>query len=70
MIRYKVNILKKLNEKGFTTYKLVKSGLIGNATIQKYRNNVVAYGKNLDLLCRLLDCQPGDILEYVPADMG
>ena len=50
MIRYKVNILKKLNEKGFTTYKLVKSGLIGNATIQKYRNNVVAYGKNLDEL--------------------
>jgi len=68
MIKYKVNILEKLNEKGFTTYKLAKSGLIGNATIQKYRNNEVAYGKNLNLLCKLLNCQPGDIMEWVPDD--
>ncbi len=24
----------------------------------------------LDAICRCLDCQPGDILEYVPEKMG
>lgn len=66
MIRYKIDIIKALNEKGHTTYKLVKSGLIGNATLQKYRRNEVAYGNNLNLLCTLLDCQPGDLIEWVP----
>ena len=66
MIRYKINVLESLNQKGYTTYRLVKDGLIGNATIQKYRDNKVAYGSNLNLLCKLLNCQPGDLIEYVP----
>lgn len=66
MIRYKIDILAALREKGYTSYKLINNKLISSATIQKLRNREVTYGKNLNLLCTLLNCQPGDILEYVP----
>ena len=33
---------------------------------QKYRNGEIVTADNLSLLCKLLNCQPGDILEYVP----
>ena len=66
MIKYKIDILAALREKGYTSYKLINNKLMGNATIQKLRKNEVVYGNNLNLLCTLLNCQPGDILEYVP----
>lgn len=68
MIRYKINVLETLSAKGFSTYRLIKDGIMGNATIQKLRNNEVVYGNNLNLLCKLLNCQPSDLIEYVPDD--
>lgn len=33
MIRYKINVLETLSAKGFSTYRLIKDGIMGNATI-------------------------------------
>lgn len=67
MIKYKIDVLEALKSKGYTSYKLRKDKLIGEATIQKYRKNeCVTSADNLSLLCQLLECQPGDILEYQP----
>ena len=66
MIKYKIDILNALREKGYSSYKLLNNKIMGNATIQKLRKSEVVYGSNLNLLCTLLNCQPGDILEYVP----
>lgn len=66
MIRYKIDILSALRENGYTSYKLINDKIISSATVQKLRKGEVTYGKNLNLLCTLLNCQPGDILEYVP----
>lgn len=68
MIKYKVDILKKLSEKGYSSYKLKSEKIFGNATIQNFRDNKVCYGDSLNKLCFLLECQPGDILEYVSTD--
>lgn len=68
MIRYKIDILQALVNHGYTTYKLTKNNILGNATIQNFRKNKVVYGNTLNKLCELLNCQPGDILEYVPDD--
>lgn len=67
MIKYKIDILEALKNKGYSSYKLRKDKIIGEATLQKYRKNdcIVAYD-NINLLCQLLDCQPGDIIEYQP----
>lgn len=66
MIKYKINVLLALSDKGYSSYKLFKDGIFGNATIQKFRKNEVVYGSALNTLCSLLNCQPGDILEYIP----
>lgn len=64
MIGYKVDILDALNKKGFTTYRLRKEKIIGERTIQQLRNDQLASWATIDTICRLLNCQPGDILEY------
>lgn len=65
MLRYKIDILEQLKEKGFTSYKLRKDKLIGEAQIQKIRNGELASKETLNTICKLLNCQPGDILEYI-----
>jgi len=54
-------------EKGITTYTLRKDKIIGNETLRKLKNNTgVIDTRTIDRLCNVLDCQPGDIMEYVP----
>lgn len=65
MLKYKIDILESLKEKGYSTYKLRKEKLIGEAQIQKIRNGEIASKEVLNIICRLLQCQPGDILEYI-----
>ena len=60
---------KLLQEKGYTTYKIRKEGLIGNATYQALKNPSSGKGldhRTIDKLCKALECQPGDIMEYIP----
>lgn len=66
MLRYKLDVLEALKEKGFTTYKLRKDKIIGESQIQKIRTGEIASKETLNLLCKILECQPGDLLEYVP----
>lgn len=65
MIIYK-GILEKLKEAGYSTYALMKQGLIGQATLTNIRKGKPINTATLDVICELLNCQPGDILEYVP----
>jgi putative transcriptional regulator len=64
MLKYKIDILEKLKEKGYSTYKLRKDKLMGEAQIQKIRDGEIASKETLNTICKLLNCQPGDILEY------
>ena len=65
-IRYKGDILVALKEKGYNTSTLRKEKIFGEKTIQNFRSNDEIPYKTIDRLCKLLDCQPGDIMEYVP----
>lgn len=54
-----------LSEKGYTTYKIRKCGLLGQGTLTALRNGIGGIDNNtIAKLCRVLDCQPGDIMEY------
>ena len=64
-IRYKINILEALKAKGFTTYRIRKEKIFSESTLQKFRNNESVSLDNIATVCKLLDCQPGDIMEYV-----
>ena len=63
-VKYKRDILSALREAGYSTYKLRQDKLLGEATIQQLRNNELVSWTNIARLCKLLNCQPGDILEY------
>ena len=69
MITYKLNILEALKAAGYTTYKLRKEKLIGEATIQQLREGRLVSWASMTTLCRLLDCQPGDLLQYVSDEL-
>lgn len=64
-IRYKMDILAELKEKSYNTNRLRKEKLLGESTIQQLRENKLVSWNNIDKLCRLLECQVGDIVEYV-----
>ena len=63
-IKYKTDILKLLKESGYSTYRLRKEKILGEATIQKIRNQELVSWENISTICGLIHCQPGDILEY------
>ena len=65
-IVYKTDILAALKEAGYSSYKIRKEKLMGEATLQKIRNNEPVSWENIATICKLLNCQPGDILEYTP----
>ena len=62
---YRIDVLEKLKERGYSTYRLRKEKLLAEATIQNIRNGNLVSWENMSRLCALLDCQPGDITEYV-----
>lgn len=65
MIKYKNGILSELKGKGYTTTRIRKEKLMAERQLQYIRENNVTIAV-LNRLCQLLDCQPGDILEYLP----
>lgn len=68
-IQYKINVISALKEAGYSTYKLRKEKLLAESTLQKFRNNEPVSWENISMVCSLLDCQPGDILEYIPNEI-
>ncbi len=66
-IMYKLDIMQALKEKGYSSYKLRVDKIISESTMTKFRSNDSKITvENLNTICRLLNCQPGDLLEYVP----
>lgn len=66
MLKYKIDVLAELKEAGYNTNRLAKENLISPSSIQKMREGVVVGIVIIDRLCELLDCQPGNIIKYVP----
>ena len=64
-LQYKIDILADLKEKGITTYKIRQEKILSESTVQKLRASKGVSWENLETLCRLLDCQPGDLMEYI-----
>ena len=64
-LQYKMDIVSALKEKGFNTYKIRTEKLLSESTVQKLRNGIGVSWDNLETLCRLLECQPSDLIEYV-----
>lgn len=65
MLVYKINVLESLKEAGYTTTRLRKEKLLGEAAIQSLRQGEMVGIIALERICKLLDMQPGDIIKYI-----
>ena len=63
-ITYKFDVLQALKDAGFNTSRIRKEKLFSESTLQKFRSGEMVHTSNIDTICRLLNCQPGEILEY------
>ena len=68
-IRYKVDILAELKKKGYSSTRIREEKLIGQSYLQQLRRGELVSWKTLDTICALLDCQPGDLMEYIPKEV-
>lgn len=66
-IKY-TKLLNLLEKQGLTTYKIRKDKIISESTLQNIRQEKRITTDSIAALCEALNCQPGDILEYVPDD--
>lgn len=71
MLSYKVNILDELKKAGYSSYKLRKDKILGEATLQKIRAGDSSINlETLGVICDILQCQPGDLVEWAPGGRG
>ena len=68
MIRYCTDVLTALKEAGYSSYRLRKEKIINESSIQQLRNGELVSWKIFNTICSLLECQPGELIEWVPDD--
>ena len=68
-VQYKRDILADLKEAGYSTYKMRREKLLGESVLQQLRKGELVSWGNISRICAMLNCQPGDILEYVPEEL-
>ena len=56
---------KTMKEKGISQYKLIKDCGFSSGQLDRLRKNDNVNTYTLDQLCRILDCDIGDIARYV-----
>ena len=64
-IRYKIDVMAELKKKGYTSNRIRDEKLMGQSYLQQLRHGELVSWKAIDVICKLLECQPGDLLEDV-----
>ena len=65
-IKYKIDVMEALKKAGYSSTRLRKEKLLGESYMQQLRRGELVSWKAIETICRLLSCQPGDLVEYVP----
>ena len=65
MLKYKLDILSEFRKHGYKTTTIRQNKIMGERQLQTIRQGQVTIS-NINIICHLLQCQPGDILEYIP----
>ena len=64
MISYD-NLWNVMKEKGVSQYALIKKHGISPAQITRLKRNESVSTHTIEMFCKILDCQVGDIMEYI-----
>lgn len=68
MYKYKIDVLKALSERGYTSSRMRKEKILGESTMQNLRKGKGINTDTINTICIILRCQPSDILEIIPSD--
>ena len=55
-----------MQEKGITQYALIKKHNVSPAQITRLKRNESVSTHTIDTFCRILGCQVGEIMRYIP----
>ena len=64
MISYR-NLWHVMKENGVTQYTLIKKYGISPGQITRLKRNESVSTHTIEVFCRILHCQPGDLMEYI-----
>lgn len=53
-----------MRKKGITQYELINKYHVSAGQLSRFRKNQNVSSHTINTLCEILDCQPGDIMEY------
>lgn len=69
MIKYKINVLDALKEKGYTTTIIRKKKILAESTLTRLREGKTSIScDSIGVICSMLRCQPSDIIENTISD--
>lgn len=68
-IQYRQDVLALLKVAGYPSTRIRAEKLLGQSYVQQLRKGELVSWAALNKVCSLLDCQPGDLLEYVPDEV-
>lgn len=63
MYKYKIDVVKALNDRGYNSYRLKQNGALSQGTITKLKNKGNVTLETLNAVCVMLRCQLSDIIE-------
>lgn len=64
-VTYKIDVISALKSAGYNTNTIRKEKLLSEGTLQSLREGKYISMDAISKICKLLNCQPGDIIEYV-----
>ena len=67
-MQYKLDVISALKDAGYNTNRIRKEKIMGESMLQKIRCGQMVSWATLETICDLLNCQPGDIIEFVKGE--
>lgn len=65
-----VEVMKRLSDAGYSSYRLQKENLIPGSTLDRLRRGESVSTNTIETICKLCNCQPADFMVYVPDKKG
>lgn len=55
-----------MKQKGISQYTLIKKHNVSPGQLTRMKRNESVSTHTIEIFCKILDCQPGDIMKYIP----
>ena len=68
MYKYKMDVMQRLKDMGYSTYKIRQQNILPQGTLTKINNGGNITLETLNVLCIMLKCQISDIIEIEPTN--